>query len=55
MNFVIRFGLINALIVYIYTVTFQQIDEEEYGGIWEVIKEGFMTSLSTFMVSDFIF
>jgi hypothetical protein len=33
-----RFGLINALIVYIYTVTFQQVDEDEYGGIWDIIK-----------------
>ena len=30
---------------------FQQIDEEEFGGVWEILKEGFMTSFATFLVS----
>jgi hypothetical protein len=34
----------------VYAITFQKIDEEEYGGIWEVLKEGLMTSFSTFLV-----
>ena len=39
------------LIVYIYFNTFQRVDEEEYGGITEILKEGLMTSFSSFMVS----
>ena len=27
------------------------MDEEEFGGAWELIKEGFMTSFALFLVS----
>ena len=30
---------------------FQKVDEEEYGGISEILKEGLMTSFSSFLVS----
>ena len=46
-----RFGLVNAGSLYIYFSSFQQIDEEEYGGAWELTKEGFTTSLAGFLVS----
>ena len=46
-----RFALINAGVLYIYFTNFQKIDEEEYGGPWELTKEGFMTSFALFLVS----
>lgn len=48
--FVPRFCLINAGVLYLYFSSFQQIDEEEYGGTWELTKEGFMTSFALFLV-----
>ena len=47
---VYRFALLNAGILYIYFTNFQKIDEEEYGGPWELTKEGFMTSFALFLV-----
>uniref|UniRef100_A0A8C0FJ07 RAB5 interacting factor n=1 Tax=Bubo bubo TaxID=30461 RepID=A0A8C0FJ07_BUBBB len=44
------FCLINAGVLYLYFSSFQQIDEEEYGGTWELTKEGFMTSFALFLV-----
>ena len=38
--------------MYIYFTNFQKIDEEEYGGPWELTKEGFMTSFALFLVSS---
>ncbi|XP_070575598.1 GEL complex subunit OPTI-like [Ptychodera flava] len=45
------FGAVNTVVTYIYTMTFQKIDEDEYGGIWEIIKEGFMSSFAMFLVA----
>lgn len=47
-----RFVLVNAGLTYLYFNSFQQIDEEEYGGAWELTKEGFMTSFAGFLVSS---
>ncbi|XP_066558517.1 GEL complex subunit OPTI isoform X2 [Amia ocellicauda] len=44
------FCVINAGLLYVYFSSFQQIDEEEYGGTWELTKEGFMTSFALFLV-----
>ncbi|XP_005986807.1 uncharacterized protein RAB5IF [Latimeria chalumnae] len=44
------FCLINAGVLYLYFSSFQQVDEEEYGGTWELTKEGFMTSFALFLV-----
>ncbi|KAK7114359.1 GEL complex subunit OPTI-like isoform X1 [Littorina saxatilis] len=44
------FFLVNVAIVYIYSSTFQKVDEEEYGGMGEILKEGLMTSFSSFLV-----
>lgn len=38
------------MIVFIYTTNIQNVDPEEYGGIVEIIKEGFMTAFATFLV-----
>jgi hypothetical protein len=45
-----RFLLVNVAIVYIYYNSFQKVDEEEYGGTAEILKEGLMTSFSSFLV-----
>lgn len=45
------FVLVNAGITYLYFSSFQQIDEEEFGGVWELTKEGFMTSFAGFLVT----
>ena len=42
--------MLNAGILYIYFTNFQKIDEEDYGGPWELTKEGFMTSFALFLV-----
>ncbi|XP_034446794.1 uncharacterized protein RAB5IF [Hippoglossus hippoglossus] len=49
------FCIINAGVLYVYFSSFQQIDEEEYGGTWELTKEGFMTSFALFLVVWIIF
>lgn len=43
--------IVNAAIIYLYYSNFQNIDEEEYGGAWELTKEGFMTSFAGFLVT----
>ena len=45
------FCLINAGSLYLYANNFQSVDEEEYGGPWEMVKEGFLTSFAGFLVS----
>ncbi|XP_050724848.1 respirasome Complex Assembly Factor 1-like [Eriocheir sinensis] len=44
------FCVINAALVYFYASSFQGIDEEEFGGMWELTKEGFVTSFAGFLV-----
>jgi len=46
----ILFFLINCAIVFVYYNIIQRIDEEKFGGFTELMKEGLMTSLSTFLV-----
>ncbi|KAL7293757.1 hypothetical protein TKK_0012821 [Trichogramma kaykai] len=45
------FAVVNAGSLYVYFNSFQQVDEEEYGGAWELTKEGFMTSFAAFLVT----
>ncbi|XP_012283170.1 uncharacterized protein C20orf24 homolog [Orussus abietinus] len=45
------FVLVNAGAMYVYFSSYQQVDEEEYGGAWELTKEGFMTSFAGFLVT----
>ena len=48
---IFRFFAINAAVIYVYFNSYQKLDEEEYGGITEVLKEGLMTSFASFLVS----
>ncbi|XP_064466988.1 GEL complex subunit OPTI-like [Ornithodoros turicata] len=45
------FCCVNTFLVYGYTSSFQKVDDEEYGGVWELAKEGFMTSFAGFLVT----
>jgi len=45
------FAIINCALVYVYAALFQQVDEEEFGGFGEILKEGLMTSFATFLVT----
>uniref|UniRef100_A0A6B2EH74 Putative rab5-interacting protein n=1 Tax=Phlebotomus kandelakii TaxID=1109342 RepID=A0A6B2EH74_9DIPT len=49
------FAAINCGIVYLYCINFQGVEEEAYGGVWELLKEGFMTSFACFLVTWIIF
>lgn len=48
--YLFRFLVLNAVILYAYFTNYQQVDEEEFGGAWELTKEGFVTSLAGFLV-----
>lgn len=50
LKYLFRFLVLNAVSLYAYFTNFQQIDEEEFGGAWELTKEGFVTSLAGFLV-----
>jgi len=45
------FFIVNAGLVYAYFSSFQKVNEEDYGGAWELTKEGFMTSMAGFLVT----
>lgn len=51
----VLFAGISCAFVYIYAINFQEIDETDYGGAWELVKEGFMTSFAGFLVTWIIF
>lgn len=42
---------ISCGLIYAYCSIFQQIDEDEFGGMWEILKEGFMTSFAMFLIN----
>ena len=46
----LTFCALNCLAVIVFVNRFKSIDEEEYGGSFEIAKEGFMTAFSSFMV-----
>ncbi|XP_044735496.1 respirasome Complex Assembly Factor 1 [Chrysoperla carnea] len=48
---ILLFVLVNAGIIYFYCTSFQCVDEDDYGGAWELTKEGFMTSFAGFLVT----
>lgn len=52
---IILFFAVNMAVIYVYFSMFQKVDEEEYGGISEIFKEGLMTSFATFVVAWIIF
>lgn len=45
------FAITNAGTLYLYIVNFQCVDEDDYGGTFEMAKEGFMTSFAAFLVT----
>jgi len=47
----VLFCLVSAASVYLYAINYQAVDEEEYGGAWEIIKEGFGSSFAGFLVT----
>ena len=47
----VLFALLNAGILYVYFSAFQAIDEEEFGGAWELTKEGFLSGAAGFCVT----
>uniref|UniRef100_T2M6T0 Uncharacterized protein C20orf24 n=1 Tax=Hydra vulgaris TaxID=6087 RepID=T2M6T0_HYDVU len=44
------FLAINCAIVYIYVSKFQKVDEDDYGGIQELLKEGLFNAFAVFLV-----
>ncbi|KAF6773206.1 hypothetical protein AHF37_07061 [Paragonimus kellicotti] len=48
---ILLFFLLNIGAVYLYAAMFQRVDEDEYGGFGEIIKEGLMTAFSCYMAS----
>jgi len=51
--YIFRFVVLNAITLYAYFTNYQQIDEEEFGGAWELTKEGFVTSFAGFLVIQY--
>ncbi|KAL5021985.1 hypothetical protein ScPMuIL_001140 [Solemya velum] len=49
------FFVVNLGLMYMYYASFQRVDEEEFGGTSEILKEGLMTSFSAFLVAWIIF
>lgn len=47
--------IISSVIVFGYTLLYQNVDAEEVGGAWEVLKEGFMSSYALFLITWIIF
>jgi len=47
----VLFAGLSAGIVYVWFTAVQGIDETEYGGAWELTKEGFITSFAGFLVT----
>ncbi|KPJ02128.1 PREDICTED: uncharacterized protein C20orf24 homolog [Papilio xuthus] len=48
---ILLFVAVNAGVIYLYVSNYQNVDEEEYGGMWEITKEGFMTAFAGFLVT----
>ncbi|XP_065064515.1 GEL complex subunit OPTI-like [Rhopilema esculentum] len=47
----ILFFIINCALVFFYASKFQQVDEDDYGGPTEIVKEGLFTAFAVFLVS----
>lgn len=47
---IFSFFAASAATVYLYHTFFHQIEEDEFGGLWEIVKEGMMTSFALFLV-----
>jgi len=47
----VLFAALSAGIIYVWFTAVQGLDESEYGGTWELTKEGFITSFAGFLVT----
>jgi len=47
----VLFAALSAGIVYVWFTAVQGVDESEFGGAWELTKEGFLTSAAGFLVT----
>lgn len=45
------FFLLSTVVVYVYFQSFQAVDEDDFGGVGELVKEGLMTSFAGFLVT----
>ncbi|CAG0899847.1 unnamed protein product [Cyprideis torosa] len=48
---IVLFCAANAGLIYVYYTAFQKVNEDEYGGAWELTKEGFVTSFAGFLIA----
>ena len=46
-----RYIIVSGVVVLGYTSFYQKADAEELGGLWEVMKEGFISAYALFLVS----
>ncbi|CAD5111101.1 DgyrCDS446 [Dimorphilus gyrociliatus] len=51
----IIFAALEAIVIQVYTTSYQSVDVDDLGGISEVLKEGFMTAFASFLVTWIIF
>ncbi|VDO95068.1 unnamed protein product [Heligmosomoides polygyrus] len=48
---IVAYVAISTMVTQHFVVRYQQVDEDEVGGFWELAKEGFGSAFATFMVS----
>ena len=48
---IVGFVGLNSAAILVYLSGFQKVDEEDFGGKWELTKEGFMPSAAGFLVT----
>ncbi|KAE9420641.1 hypothetical protein Angca_007384, partial [Angiostrongylus cantonensis] len=48
---ILAYVAISTVVAQHFVVKYQQVDEDEVGGFWELAKEGFGSAFATFMVS----
>ena len=46
-----RYIIASSAVILVYTSFYQKVDAEELGGLWEVMKEGFISAYALFLVS----
>ncbi|EPB69517.1 Rab5-interacting protein, partial [Ancylostoma ceylanicum] len=48
---ILAYVVISTMVAQHFVVKYQQVDEDEVGGFWELAKEGFGSAFATFMVA----
>lgn len=46
-----RYIIVSSVVLLAYVSFYQKVDAEEVGGLWEVMKEGFISAYALFLVS----